>query len=50
MIFLQKFNENYTKKAIAKEQAEKKAVEQKFTAVRLTTDLLEPESSKLNIK
>lgn len=50
MIFLQKFNEKVTKKAIAKEQAEKKAIEQKFTAIKLTTDLLAPDASKLNLK
>ena len=50
MIFLQKFNEHVTKKAIAKEQAEKKVMNQKFTAVKLTTDLLMPEKSKLNLK
>ena len=50
MIFLQKFNEKVTKNAIAKEQAEKKDLAQKFTAVKLTTNLLEPEKSKLNLK
>ena len=50
IIFLQKFNEKVTKNAIAKEQQQKKITDQKFTAVRLTTDLLEPESSKLNLK
>ena len=50
MIFLQKFNEHVTKKAIAKEQAEKKIMNQKFTAIKLTTDLLLPEKSKLNFK
>ena len=50
MIFLQKFNEKVTKHAIAKEQAEKKSLNQKFTALRLTTNLLTPEKSKLNIK
>ena len=50
MIFLQKFNEKVTKRAIAKENAEKKAIEQKFTAVKLTSDLIQPEASKLNYK
>ena len=50
MIFLQKFNERMTKKAIAKEQAEKKAIEQKFNAIKLTTDLNLPEKDKLNLK
>lgn len=47
MIFLQKFNEKVTKRAIAKEQAEKRALDQKFTAIKLTYDLLKPEQSKL---
>ena len=50
MIFLQKFNEKVTKRAIANEQKEKKITEQKYTAVKLSTDLLEPDKSKLNIK
>ena len=50
MIFLQKFNERMTKKAIAKEQAEKKAFEQKFNAIKLTTDLNSPNKESLNLK
>ena len=50
MIFLQKFNEKMTKRAIANEQAQKKAVEQKFTAVKLKSDLISPDASKLNYK
>ena len=50
MIFLQKFNEKMTKRAIANERAEKKAIDQKFTAVKLTTDLITPDASKLNLK
>ena len=50
MIFLQKFNEHVTKNAIAKEREEKKIMDQKFTAVKLSTDLLMPDKSKLNMK
>lgn len=50
MIFLQKFNEKVTKHAIAKEQEEKKAFEQKFTAIKLTADLNAPDKSTLNLK
>ncbi len=50
MIFLQKFNEKMTKKAIAKEQEEKNLVDQKFTAIKLTTDLMSPDKSTLNMK
>ena len=50
MIFLQKFNEKMTKKAIAKEQEEKKAIDQKFTAIKLTTDLNAPDKANLNLK
>lgn len=50
MIFLQKLNEKITKNAIAKEQQVKKIAEQKFTAIKLTSDMLQPDASKLNIK
>ena len=50
MIFLQKFNEHVTKNAIAKEQKEKKLLNQKFTAIKLSTDLIIPDKSKLNFK
>ena len=50
MIFLQKFNEKMTKTLVAKEQAEKKAVSQKFNAIKLTAELKQPEASKLYMK
>ena len=50
MIFLQKFNEKMTKTLVAKEQAEKKAVSQKFNAIKLTAELKQPEASKLFMK
>ena len=39
-----------TKKALAKEQAEKKALEQKFNAIKLTVDLNAPDKDSLNMK
>ena len=50
MIFLQKFNEKMTKSIIAKERAQKRAVAQKFDAIKLTAELNMPDASKLNIK
>ncbi len=50
MIFLQKLNEKVTKSAIAKENNEKRAFNQKFTAIKLTSELKQPEASKLYMK
>lgn len=50
MIFLQKFNEKVTKNAVAKELAEKKAIESKFNKIKLTSELKLPDYEKLYTK